>query len=151
MRSEPTAQPRVAHTAFVALRTTPAAARTFLRRTMEEWGLNHDIDTAELIVSELVTNAVKATDRSDSDGCCIDLHGEAVVGVELRADDHVLRIVVQDGCAERPALQVVDEDAENGRGLFLVDALSVRWDVEAKDNGGKVTWAEMDLAVKAEA
>jgi hypothetical protein len=62
-----------------------------------------------------------------------------LVGVELRAAGDSFRSAVQDGSPGRPVLQAVGEDAENGRGLLLVEALSTRWDVDATPSGDKVT------------
>jgi anti-sigma regulatory factor (Ser/Thr protein kinase) len=113
---------------------------------MRAWHLDEGIDTAELVISELVTNAVRAAPYPEPPYA--DLCDVPLVGVELRAAGHVFRIAVQDCGAGRPVLQKVTEVAENGRGLFLVEALSTRWDVEPEPTGGKVTWAELELAVK---
>lgn len=128
---------------FPAVSSTPRAARSFVRIALRAWGQQQLIETAALITSELVTNAVKATLTStqpeDSP------HDLAPVSVELHLDDDAFRIAVRDSSTEQPALQTVGDDAENGRGLFLVEALSARWDVFFVASG-KVTWAELALA-----
>ncbi|WUH90085.1 ATP-binding protein [Streptomyces sp. NBC_00433] len=127
--------------------TTPSAARSFVRDTLQAWDLRQLIEQAEVIAGELVTNAVKATRHSarhkDSPASL------ATVSIELHLDDSAFRIAVRDSSTEQPALQVVGEDAEGGRGLFLVEALSTRWDAFPV-TGGKVTWAELDSSTPAD-
>lgn len=114
---------------------------------MQTWGLHHLVEVAELIVSELVTNAVKATGCAGPGPRHVDLHDIALVEVRLQVNIHVFRIAVQDGSTKWPEMQTVNEEAENGRGLFLVDALSSRWDVEPCGSEGKVTWVELNIPV----
>ena len=140
MRVEPTATERhSARTAFAALPTAPAAARSFVRLSLGSWGLRADADTgtAELVVSELVTNAVRATTG---------LPGVPLITIELRTDATALRIAVRDDAGGRPVPRAPDEDAETGRGLLLVTALCTRWDVTAVPGGGKVVRVELPLA-----
>ncbi|MBM9509035.1 ATP-binding protein [Actinacidiphila acididurans] len=125
---------------FGAANTSPAAARAFVRRTLRAWGLTGLAENAELIVSELVTNAVKAAYRADQGRA--DPHA---VNVELHADEKALRIAVHDTNTNRPVPQVVDEDAEGGRGLLIVEVCSARWDVVLNPAHGKTVWAELDL------
>lgn len=104
-------------------------ARRFVHDRCADWGCQEMEDAATLIVSELVTNAI--------------LH--AATPAELRAQwsDGVLRLEVLDNAEGRPPHpRVADEYDENGRGLFLVDALSAAWGVESTENG-KVVWAEV--------
>ncbi|MGP4003791.1 ATP-binding protein [Streptomyces sp. 8N706] len=117
-----------------ALRTSVAEAR---RRTLERlraWGADQECrDSAELIVSELVTNAVRHTD-SEKIGCEL-----RVLGARLRVE------VTDEGCtATEPHPGSGDVDGESGRGLLLVDALSEEWGVRPGENGrGHVVWAEL--------
>lgn len=141
MRTEPMALFQATRAGFAAVATTPHAARSFIRVTLRAWDLEPLIERAELIASELVTNAVAAMQRGAP-------HPDRLadlppIGVELRLDDGVFRIAVQDGSPGQPALQAVGDDAEHGRGLLLVDLLSARWDVVFVQSG-KVTWAELD-------
>jgi anti-sigma regulatory factor (Ser/Thr protein kinase) len=122
---------------FVAVAAAPAAARDFVRRTLRGCGLAASADTAELITSELVTNAVRATGPG-KDRCPADVpRPPAVIGVELRTDGRSLGIAVEDGSDEHPAYRSADDGAESGRGLHLVAALSCGWVVEALERGGK--------------
>lgn len=135
---------RLARTTLPALLSTPAAARSFLRRTLAAWGLDPHRDTAELVMSELVTNAVKAAPHPAPPHA--DLRDAPLVTVELRATAHVLRICVEDTAPGHPTLRTAPTDAESGRGLFLVAALSTHWNTTPTPTGGKITWAELALA-----
>lgn len=103
-------------------------ARRFLRRTLQEWGVDEDTtDTAELCLSELVTNAV--------------MHTRAGCGVRLLLDRGVLTTTVRDYGTENatPVAEVDDPLQTHGRGLLLVDALASRWGSEL-DSVGTTVW-----------
>lgn len=140
MRTEPGTRKCGVHVTLAAVPTAPGLARSFVRHTLRAWRLGRLLDDAELVASELVTNAVKAATAPAP----ADLRSTPLVVVELRADGDVLRIAVKDSDRGRPALQEAADDAEGGRGLFLVQALSARWDVSPAPDG-KVTWAELPL------
>lgn len=140
--------PQFTRASFPAVTTTPSAARSFVRVTLRVWGLQRLIENAELIASELVTNAVKATRNNAPSGD--QLLNLAPVSVELHLDEDAFRISVQDSSSEQPALQILRDDAENGRGLLLVETLSARWDVFCVKSG-KVTWAELKIATPEDA
>ncbi|TSB22448.1 ATP-binding protein [Streptomyces benahoarensis] len=109
-------------------------ARLALRQRLRAWGIGRGAaDVAELLLSELVTNAIKA--RAPV---------MAVVGVRCGVQgDGRLRLEVQDGSGERPVIEECPgEDAECGRGLMLVDALADGWGVE-RHVIGKTVWAEL--------
>lgn len=102
------------------------------------------VQNAELVASELATNAVKTTGELHpvtlQSGICIR------VRVLLLAKTVVLEVVDDD--PKPPVLQDVDHDQENGRGLFIVTMLAECWDYYPSGNG-KVVWAE--LAIPSEA
>ncbi|MGP3951598.1 ATP-binding protein [Streptomyces sp. 7N604] len=117
-----------------ALRTSAAEARRRVLAQLREWGANGEtLDGAELVISELFTNAVCHTD-SDTIGCELQLVG-ALLTVE----------VVDEGWASTaPHPGPGDLDGEGGRGLLLVDALSEAWGVRPAAGGcGHVVWAEL--------
>jgi len=89
------------------------------------------LDTALLVVSELVTNAV------------VNARSQVTLRLRLRRDR--LLVEVEDEDSRLPVLQEHDRDALGGRGLLLVDALSVRWGSRPRPTG-KVVWAELPLA-----
>ncbi|MFJ9691771.1 ATP-binding protein [Kitasatospora sp. NPDC101183] len=107
------------------------SVRHRLRTALSRWGVPELSDTAELLSSELVTNALLHTGK----GAVFD----AVLGT-----DHRLRIEVQDGTSRLPGRRR-DPDAEyatSGRGLQLVEALADSWGVQLRGEG-KVTWFEL--------
>ncbi len=86
-------------------------------------------DDAELVASELATNAV--------------LHGDGIVRVAVGPVDEGVRLEVHDRTRVSPVLALATTDAMTGRGLRLVAAVASRWGVEPAD-AGKVVWAELD-------
>ncbi|MFD0027030.1 ATP-binding protein [Streptomyces sp. NPDC055059] len=111
------------------LRAVPEARRA-LRELLDEWGAPERSQTAELLTSELVTNALVHTDH--------DAVLTATVGPKR------LRVEVRDFVGRRPRLRVpVADDGTNGRGLVLVQSLADAWGVRAL-GVGKVVWFELD-------
>ena len=91
--------------------------------------------SAEVVVSELVTNAVAATQRLE----CIPL---PPVRLWLLADSTRVLIAVWDANPLLPTRSEVDELTENGRGLLLVDSLATHWEAyPTPHDGGKVVRA----------
>jgi anti-sigma regulatory factor (Ser/Thr protein kinase) len=120
-----------------ALPTAPGCARGHVRIVAHEWGLQHLSDTAELVVSELVTNAIQA---SESLRIRADLAVVPVVRIWLTSDHQSMVIHVWDACPDMPVRRNASVDQDGGRGLMLVDALSKEWGACQKANG-KVVWA----------
>jgi anti-sigma regulatory factor (Ser/Thr protein kinase) len=125
-----------ARRAKLDLPADPRAAgmsRRFLRRTMQGWGADADtMETAELCVSELVTNAV--------------MHGGTSATVCAELDNDLVTIVVEDR-GGRGAIQHSPQDAMmmvSGRGLTLVDALTAAWGAEQVGDSTTV-WFELEL------
>lgn len=116
--------------------TAVGQAREFIRRTLGHWQLTDVIDSAELVVSELATNAIKSTDFAA---------GQHAVGVQLRLVDARLYIEVWDGGEGAAVVPEQSVDAEGGRGLFLVESLCDRWDTYRPEVGGKVVWGRLPL------
>ncbi|GAC1319275.1 MAG: hypothetical protein NVSMB12_18490 [Acidimicrobiales bacterium] len=105
------------------------AARGTVRRLLEGWGLAGLGETAELCASELATNAV--------------LHAQSPVLLAIALLPDAVRVEVEDaapGPIEAGAL--VDDGAESGRGLAIVDALTESWGVE-QHVAGKTVWFEL--------
>jgi anti-sigma regulatory factor (Ser/Thr protein kinase) len=113
-------------------------ARRVLRQTLRERQLDKISETALLLVSELVTNAVKAS----WNGACRDHPNQPVIALTLRLTDTSLLIEVWDADPGSPVLQEADLTAECGRGLFLVDILGDGWGHRVAD-GGKVVWCKL--------
>jgi anti-sigma regulatory factor (Ser/Thr protein kinase) len=110
-------------------------ARRHVRQLLREWNLTDSGETAELVVSELLTNAVHAT-------CAAELI--APVRLWLLSDLGNVLILVWDSSPQPPVRIDAADDAENGRGLQLVEAISERWNwYVPHDLRGKVVWAQL--------
>lgn len=109
-----------------------AEARRALRELLGQWGRAAGVDTAELLTSELVTNALVHTDH------------EAVLTATVWPRG--LRVEVRDFVGRRPRLRVADADDDtHGRGLMLVQSLADAWGVRAH-GVGKAVWFELHAA-----
>lgn len=123
---------------YLELGALPGAvpcARLHTRQLLWEWGFKEVIDDAELLVSELVTNALSATATM-----------RQALPIRLWLLSNNVRVVVSawDGNPHPPVRVNVGNDAESGRGLVLVEALSDRWGWYAhKSLGGKIVWCEL--------
>ncbi|MEW2544871.1 ATP-binding protein [Streptomyces sp. NPDC047002] len=131
---------------LAAVLTAVSLSREFVRQTLTTWQLADHIDSAELIVSELAANAVKETGLTDPAPQWEDVEAHHIIGVQLRVVDMRLYVEVWDRAEGSPVVPEQTPDAEGGRGLFLVDALSERWDVHRPTAGGKIVWARLPLA-----
>ncbi len=87
----------------------------------------------ELLSSELLANAV--------------LHGAAgtEIGLRMALADGVVRVSVADEGERNPVVLHNEPTAPNGRGMAIVEAMSSRWGVDERDDGGKTVWYELDL------
>jgi len=109
--------------------TAVREARSMIAEPMKRWGLEDLIPTTELLVSELVTNAVRYS-RGD---------------VTLRlVNEKALVCEVLDNSAALPRLRQANGEDENGRGLQVVRQLSQRWGARRTPTG-KVVWCEQPL------
>lgn len=108
-------------------------ARLHARLVLAEWGLSALGGQAEVVVSELVTNAVEASQS---------LAWPWPVRLWLLADSRRVLVAVWDASPQLPVRAVPSELAEGGRGLLLVDSLAAWWDVyRTPESGGKVVRA----------
>ncbi|HEX4834024.1 MAG TPA: ATP-binding protein [Trebonia sp.] len=121
-------------------------ARAFLRALIGAWGLPVDVDIVLLLASELVANAVTHT----SEGAPADGAGDRAVTMTVRCARGKLRVEVHDGSRSMPvpAPLRADDDAENGRGLMLVDALAAEWGFY-RTPGGKVVYFTLPFDAEA--
>jgi anti-anti-sigma regulatory factor len=114
-------------------RNAPALARLAVQEFCQEWGVAGDGDAAQLVASELATNAV--------------VHARTELDLSLRLVGPVLHIAVRDsGPGQARITDIVDESSPTGRGLLLVDALSTAWG-NLLPNTGKVVWATVRVAL----
>jgi hypothetical protein len=125
------------------LPTAVPCARGHARLVMAEWGLARLADPVELIVSELVTNGLRASAGllgSQFGGRWSP--GIPPVRMWLSADCHTVLVQVWDGNDRMPERKEPTLDSEGGRGLLVVDALSEAHGVFRPDHAsGKVLWA----------
>lgn len=103
-------------------------ARRFVRARLVDGPT--DVDTATLLVSEVVTNAI--------------LHARTTVTLTVEVADQLVRIAVRDGSPVQPRIHSFSPTSATGRGLRLLDLLARRWGVYADPaTGGKVVWFEL--------
>ncbi|MEU8621840.1 ATP-binding SpoIIE family protein phosphatase [Streptomyces sp. NPDC048623] len=105
----------------------PGRARRLARRALARWDLEDLTDSVELLISEVVTNAVRYAERP--------------VTLRLLRTD-VLRCEVGDDSPQLPRQRRARDTDEGGRGLFLVNRLARRWGA-TRLSGGKVVWFEL--------
>ncbi|MBZ6143362.1 SpoIIE family protein phosphatase [Streptomyces olivaceus] len=106
----------------------PGRARRLARRALSRWGMEDLTDAVELLVSEVVTNAVRYASRP--------------VTLRLLRTD-VLRCEVGDDVPQLPRLRQARATDEGGRGLYLVNRLARRWGA-TRLSTGKVVWFELN-------
>jgi anti-sigma regulatory factor (Ser/Thr protein kinase) len=111
-------------------------ARLHTKVILREWDLGQVADEAELIVSELTTNAVQAS---------LSLTETQPLVLRLLADDAYLIIQVWDAVPATPDVRPHAPDAEAGRGLEIVSLLSDRWGFYRPRGGGKTVWAAIGV------
>jgi anti-sigma regulatory factor (Ser/Thr protein kinase) len=135
----------------VALAAVPSAvssARRHIRETLWEWKLDFLADDAEIIVSELVSNAIQHAAHAVAAATGEVGEGEGTVLVRMLGGPSRLLILVWDAATAPPIIAGTGPAAEDegGRGLLLVSALSTRWHWyhSSRPRGGKVVWALME-------
>ncbi|MEV3874786.1 SpoIIE family protein phosphatase [Streptomyces sp. NPDC049906] len=106
----------------------PSRARRLARVALKRWDLEELTDSVELLVSEVVTNAVRYASRP--------------VTLRLLRTD-VLRCEVGDDVPQLPRLRQARATDEGGRGLYLVNKLARRWGA-TRLSTGKVVWFELN-------
>lgn len=115
-------------------RQSVAVGRHWVVRTSAERGVGGMANQVlELLSSELLSNAV--------------LHGAGgqAIGVQMRHSVATVRVAVSDNGDHTPVVLDQDLAAVNGRGMAIVEAMSSRWGIEPRDEGGKTVWFELDL------
>ncbi|HXL88600.1 MAG TPA: ATP-binding protein [Streptosporangiaceae bacterium] len=115
-----------------ALPSAVPCARLHARQKLREWQLTSLSDSTELVVCELITNAIQIPDAGTQD---------APVRLWLLADRTQIVVLVWDFSPLPPVRITGSETDENGRGLLMVEAVSERWGHLPAGNGGKFVWA----------
>ncbi|ROO90029.1 anti-sigma regulatory factor (Ser/Thr protein kinase) [Actinocorallia herbida] len=110
----------------------PARARTWVAEAAVKYATPCAIDTLRLLTSEAATNAVQ-------------YGGAGIVRISLLHGPGVLRVEVSDEGGGIPVPRIAEDDDEDGRGLFLLDALALSWGhTPAPDGKGTTVWFEID-------
>jgi len=107
--------------------TAARRARSLIKRPLRQWGLTELTPLAELVVSELVTNAVR--------------YAQSKISLRLVLEGGLFCEVVDDSAA-LPRLRQAADDDERGRGLQVVSQIAQRWGTR-RTSAGKVVWCEL--------
>ncbi|WP_439659805.1 ATP-binding protein [Lentzea sp. HUAS TT2] len=127
MLNDPLAEVRVILTAEGG---SCARARQVVREAAASWQLSEDLtDDAQLVVTELVSNGID--------------HGEGPITLTVSRKAAGMLVEVHDKSPRMPQLRPVDPSSARGRGMQLVQALSVRWGTTPRTDG-KVVWAQLE-------
>ena len=109
----------------------PESARAFVREILKAWELHRISQVTELLISELVTNAVR--------------HVDSTITVRASRRTSRVRVEVEDASPTPPRLQHPQPDEPDGRGILIIDTLADDWGTDV-DSDGKTVWFEIDLA-----
>jgi anti-sigma regulatory factor (Ser/Thr protein kinase) len=132
--------------AYLKLNATTATVgfgRLLVKEALSFWGLDEMAADAELIMSELLTNAVIHSAAIEAGGG--GLGGLALVAPQVRIEGSSLFVEVWDGTSKMPGQRASDDEDEGGRGLLLVDKLSEQWGASPGALGGKVVYGTLPL------
>jgi anti-sigma regulatory factor (Ser/Thr protein kinase) len=125
-----------------ALPTAASCGRLHAKNVVWEWGLGYLSDTIELLVSELLTNALRASES---------IAGPDIPPIRLRlfSDRTVVLLEVWDHNPDDPQPRDVDAESESGRGFSVIEALSSRWGFRRLSYSLKVVWCELLIGDRA--
>lgn len=158
MGTDPRPGPFSFYAALAALPTTPYWARTLTRGALLRWRLGPLVETTGLLVSELVTNAIKASGVDTGGGTPSRVMQPKLIAIRLSASGRSLIVEVWDSDPNFPQPKVAGPDEEGGRGLLLVSSMAARWSYYRPQSNvdghgrrlwpaqhGKVTWFEVTI------
>ncbi len=131
--------PPTARRAWLDSAGASAKAREFTRHVLQSWGLATLSEDATVVVSELVSNALRHGARGTGEA---DLDG---IDLVLCSRAGLIACAVADPGAEPPLLMTPDLTAETGRGLHVVQALSAAWGWTRLCGQFKAVWATMPV------
>jgi anti-sigma regulatory factor (Ser/Thr protein kinase) len=113
---------------LIAVPEAVSAARRFVTDALPASTERDLLDDAELVVSELATNAVR--------------HASSAFRLSIRRDGPSVRVAVEDGDRRSPRERHPSPEEHSGRGVGIVGTLASRWGYDVGDDG-KVVWAEL--------
>jgi anti-sigma regulatory factor (Ser/Thr protein kinase) len=124
--------PHVSILELAALPTAVPRGRLHAKQVLWEWQLSHLANDAELLVSEALSNAVRASWQSGD-----------TIALRLLANRERLLIEVWDHNPADPEPRQADDESESGRGLTVIQAIANRWGYQHVSATLKVVWAEL--------
>lgn len=119
---------------------SPGIARDFTAVTLRSWGVGALLDDAAVIVSELVTNAIRHGPTAGGRTVC-----DEQITLTLVRHERFLVCVVSDSGHQGPTMREPDDSCENGRGLVVIEALSHVWGWTPIPGSGKAIWAALTI------
>ena len=108
-----------------------AQARTFVSQHLIDHRLLYLVDPVRLVASELATHAL--------------VHAQSAFSVTLASSDHTVLLTVQDDSPAIPTRRVAGSMDLTGRGLQIVDSVSLDWGTNEDRDGSKAVWASFAL------
>jgi anti-sigma regulatory factor (Ser/Thr protein kinase) len=143
--------PAVTSRTLSAVPEEARSARLYVREFLTRWGLADLVDDAELIVAELVVNAMRHGLRAASSVAAVTPAGASAGGQSLMRLCLLRRVgevmlAVTDPSMEPPVPRTPDSSWESGRGLQIVGALSYVWGWSPIEDYGKAVWAVLRYA-----
>jgi anti-sigma regulatory factor (Ser/Thr protein kinase) len=131
---------------LVTLPSAPYWARRYTSAALHAWQLVPEtIETAELLVSELVTNAIRASGPKPGPLAYSGPEGLEHITLTLRLLPGRVVIEVFDHDPSAPVLAEAGPDSESGRGLMIVDIASKEWGYQYPPSGGKIVFCVLDI------
>jgi anti-sigma regulatory factor (Ser/Thr protein kinase) len=122
-------KPDRVETLLPATPASPGVARRFVGSALRRWsGDESAVEAAQLLVSEVVTNAV--------------VHADSEVRLVVIARDQRFRVEVTDRNTDPARLRLAGPDATGGRGLAIVEQIAWSWGSDRRSDG-KVVWFEI--------
>ncbi|MEV6865360.1 ATP-binding protein [Streptosporangium subroseum] len=126
---------------FYGVPESAGKARKWVRELLEDHVSGEVIETAELLVSEVVTNSILHSDSG------LDPDGQITVGVGLGRGLVHIEVIDQGSVLNNiPAMRPVDDDSLSGRGLSWVNHLSSEWGNDHDREIGRAVWFQLALA-----
>jgi anti-sigma regulatory factor (Ser/Thr protein kinase) len=126
-----------------ALPTAVPCVRLHTALVLREWHMSPLADVAELVASELATNAVQASQSPERSQTAASARaGLAVVRLHLASDRRQVLVEVGDNDLRPPAPARPHPEHDGGRGLLLVEAVSARWGCYYLNPASPATWQE---------
>ncbi|WP_328423432.1 ATP-binding protein [Streptomyces sp. NBC_00443] len=146
----PRTSPRSAALRLVGAEQGCGRARDFVRRTLDDWALDHCSADALMVVTELLANAVlHAASPAPADVASSRPEAEIWLKLSLRRPAHLVCAVADP--SDNPPVYPHTGDLfdEHGRGLRIIDALSEHWGWTRRQPAGKTVWAMLPTAREA--